>query len=148
MIGYVLVVWILPIFGVLILASALWSRIEHSPAAVDQTSVMIFCLWLIVAFPLVRWLRLRSGYRNLFPRGTPRIARLTANEDQVISAIPDRSEGRFYWKTIQDSAEDKSGMILFVRKKQFLVVPRHALNEAQWVELRQLIAAKSQKLQT
>jgi hypothetical protein len=60
----------------------------------------------------------------------------------VISAIPDRNEGRFYWKSIVDHAEAKSGMILFVSKKQYLLLPHHALNEAQWAELRALIAAK------
>ena len=142
MIGYVLLVWILPIFGVS-MALALWFRIYFGRGPGDQAGVMVSYLWLIVVFPLIRWLRLRRGYRNLFAKGAPRVVRLSADEDQVVSTIPDRCEGRFYWKTIEDSAEDKNGMILFVHQKQFLVVPHHALTQAQWEELRGLVAAKT-----
>jgi hypothetical protein len=104
---------------------------------------MFLIAWLTFAFPLARLLQLRRCYRIMFPKGVPKVARLTVNDEQVITAIPDRNEGRFYWRGIQDHAEDKNGMILFVQKKRFLIVPHHALTEAQWEELRGLVAAKA-----
>lgn len=143
MVGYLVAAWAVPTFGICILALAFWSRIHSTASGADQSGLMIASLWLVVAFPLIRWMRLRRGYRDLFPKGTPKITRITVNEDQVISALPDRNEGRYYWNSIVDHAEAKSGMILFVGKKQFLIVPHRALDEAQWMELRALVAAKA-----
>jgi hypothetical protein len=141
-IGYILTIWIFPIFGACFLAWSLWLRAHDMDVPLHDPAGMFLVAWLAFVFPLARWLQLRRCYRTLFPKGAPKVACLTVNDEQVISAIPDRSEGRFYWRAIQDHAENKNGMILFVQKKRFLVVPHHALNEAQSAELRALIAAK------
>jgi hypothetical protein len=140
-ISYILTIWIVPIFGVCLLAWSLWLR-AHDVDASMNGPIIVSGAWLALAFPLARWLQVRRCYRNLFPKGVPKIARLMVNDEQVISVIPDRNEGRFYWRAIQDHAEDKNGMILFVAKKRFLLVPHRALTEAQWTELRELVAAK------
>jgi hypothetical protein len=143
MFSYVFQCWMIPILVLASAAIAVWARV-HGDANATRLSwgtiegPLIFAM----ALPAFRWWTLWSGYNNIFPRGTGKIARLTLTQEQVISAIPDRNEGRFYWKTIERYAEDKNGMILFVSKKRYLIVPHRALNEAQWTEMRALVAAK------
>jgi len=61
---------------------------------------------------------------------------LEVTPEQVISAIPNRSEGRFFWSAIQDYAEDDKIALLFIQKKKFLFIPKHALPDAAWRELK------------
>ena len=129
--------------GVSLLIWALWLRAHGDvDSNITRPGMMLNSIWLALIFPLLRWIQLRRGYRNLFPKNSPKIARLSVNEEQVISAIPDRNEGRFYWKAIVGYAENKNGLILFVTRMRYLLVPHHALNEAQWTELRAMIAEK------
>jgi len=144
MLGYVFQCWMFPILVLASTAITVWAR-----ACGDANATRLS--WGAIAVPLVfamalpsfRWWALWNGYNIIFPRGTGKIAHLTVTQEQVISAIPDRNEGRFYWKAIERYAEDKNGMILFVSKNRYLIVPRHALSEAQWTELQALVAAKS-----
>ena len=77
-----------------------------------------------------------------FRRGGQKIVCLTANEEQVIFTVPGRAEGRYFWKAIEDHAEDKNSLILIVSRTRYLIVPRHALNETQLVQMRTMIATK------
>jgi uncharacterized membrane protein len=143
MIGYLLLTWVLPTIAFCLLAWALWLQ-RHGDASVPFATPgsMVSYAVLVLFLPLSRWRVLRLGYRGLLPKGGQKIVRLTANEEQVVFTVPGRAEGRYFWKAIEDHAEDKNSLILIVSRTRYLIVPRHALNEAQWVQIRALIAMK------
>ena len=143
MVVYLLFQWVLPAIAVGFVGWTLflWLSTDYRdlPFVGGITAGL---LWMSFIFLLNRKLTIRRGYRNLFPKGVTPITRLTADEAQLISAIPGRSEGRFFWAAIEDYAEDDRMALLFIRRKLFLMVPRRALNEAQWGELRALVTRK------
>lgn len=143
MIGYLLLTWVLPTIAFCLLAWALWLQ-AHGDVSVPFATPgsMVSYVVLALFLPLSRWRVLRLGYRGLLPKGGKKIVRLTANEEQVIFTVPGRAEGRYFWKAIEDHAEDKNSLILIVSRTRYLIVPRHALNEAQLVQMRTLIATK------
>jgi len=56
--------------------------------------------------------------------------------DQVISAIPEKSEGRFFWSAIQDFAQDDRITLIYVQQKRFIFVPTHAVPDTEWARVR------------
>ena len=140
MVLYVLLQWVLPGVAVCFVAWSFWLWVTlqfHTLAIVGGVTAGL--LWMSIVFLVSRWWSLRRGYRNICPKGIARRTRLTVDEQLVISGIPGESEGRFYWKAIHDYAENEELALLFVRKKLFLMVPRRALDEAQWAQLRTLV---------
>ena len=143
MIGYLLLTWVLPTIAFCLLGWALWLQAHGEVSVPFATSgSMVSYVVLALFLPLIRWRGLRLGYQGMLPKGGQKIVRLTANEEQVIFAVPGRAEGRYFWKAIEDHAEDKNSLILIVSRTRYRIVPRHALNEAQWVQMRTLIATK------
>ena len=143
MIGYLLLTWVLPTIAFCFLAWALWLQAHGDVSVPFATSgSMVSYIVLALFLPLIRWRGLRLGYRGMLPKGGQKIVRLTANEEQVIFTVPGRAEGRYFWKAIEDHSEDKNSLILIVSRTRYLIVPRHALNEAQRVQMRTLIATK------
>ena len=67
------------------------------------------------------------------------------DEQQLISARPGSSEGRFQWNAIEDYAEDERLAILYVQRKLFLFVPKRAMDEAEWERLRAIAAERKAK---
>lgn len=104
-------------------------------------------LWLAISIPAMRVYSVRRGWKRILPDGAGRSIRtelavaLEFNEEQVISVIPGRSEGRFFWKAIVDFLEDERVALLFVGKKVFLFLPKEALPEVAWSEIRSLVAS-------
>jgi YcxB-like protein len=71
--------------------------------------------------------------------------RLTANDSELLVAVPGRSESRLNWNAIDDIAESGEVRLLFVGKTRFIIVPSRAVKEVQWVEMRTLIATKNEQ---
>lgn len=61
----------------------------------------------------------------------------------MVSAIPGTAEFRYFWTAFQDFAGNKNGILLFVNKRRFLMMPRYAFTEIQWAEFRNLVTEKT-----
>jgi YcxB-like protein len=90
----------------------------------------------------IRAMQLRRCYGDSYSNTSRRTVRLIANDKELRVAVPGRSESRLQWNAIDDVAEDSEVRLLFVGKTRFMIVPRRALNETQWAELRALITTK------
>jgi hypothetical protein len=131
----------------LLLVVATWheSGLENSEGF-GLAAWLTFCAAMATLFVVVlRPWNLRRCFRKMrkasgLTGDTP--TRFTFDANGVVSAVPNRSEGRFFWTAIEDFAEDSSIALLFIGKKRFLFVPKRAMNEPEWEALRQTVRAK------
>ena len=95
-------------------------------------------LWMTLMIVVRRPWNLRRLYKKMLPPGTKDAvsAFFSFGEDGVISGITGRSEGRFFWKAILDYAEDDQIALLFIHQKRFLFIPKWAMDDSEWVRLR------------
>jgi YcxB-like protein len=93
----------------------------------------------------LRAMKLRRCYEDSFSDASRRTVRLTANDSELLVAVPGRSESRLNWNAIDDIAESGEVRLLFVGKTRFIIVPSRAVKEVQWVEMRTLIATKNEQ---
>ena len=103
-------------------------------------------LYIAVMLPFGRWWQIRRLWDRTQPkkyRGEP--VTFQFDEQQLISARPGSSEGRFQWNAIEDYAEDERLAILYVQRKLFLFVPKRAMDEAEWERLRAIAAERKAK---
>jgi len=89
---------------------------------------------------------IRKCWKRLLPESAKKSVRtdisvaLEMTPEQIISILPGRSEGRFFWSVIVDYAEDGRLALVYIKKKQFLFIPRRAMDEVGWAELRSHLA--------
>ena len=57
------------------------------------------------------------------------------HDDDLISRIPGRSEGRFLRVAVHDVVRDERICLIYVRKKLFIFVPRQDMPEDLWSAL-------------
>ena len=57
-------------------------------------------------------------------------------DGQLISRIPGLSEGRYFPAAIRRFVENDKVALLYVAKNRFLMIPKPAMNETEWSELR------------
>jgi len=141
--SYYVFIWGLPVLGFLAAvpwlaqllgAQAQWVYAWGGFAALG--------LWCAIAIPLMRIYTIRRCWKRLLPDSAKKSIRseirveLEMNGEQLISALPGRSEGRFLWSGLIDYAEDEELALVFIKKKMFLFIPRRAMDDAGWNQLR------------
>jgi hypothetical protein len=147
---YYLWVWILPIAGLLATIPFIYGLLGfRSDWMAPFAGFAAGGLWFALFIPLMQFYGKRRCWKQLIPANTPgkpmKIGipvTLDFNDEQLISTIPGRSEGRFFWSAILDFAEDEKVALLFIQKKKFLFVPKTALPETGWAELRAHVQSK------
>jgi hypothetical protein len=98
-------------------------------------------LWLAVFLPLLRFVSLRIGFKQLFPpHRTDRGSHLEIKDDCILSGIPGVSEGRIFWPGVFAFAQDDRITMIYTSERRFLFFPTSALTPAQQSELNDLIA--------
>ncbi len=95
--------------------------------------------WIGLFTFLFRPIQLRLAFRKLRPDVTNgrHAVELELTPEELISRIPGKSEGRFRRAAIIDFAEDEHLALLYLRPKLFLYIPKSAMPEPAWTELRQ-----------
>ncbi|HEY3990001.1 MAG TPA: YcxB family protein [Acidobacteriaceae bacterium] len=142
MFWYLFVMWILPIAVVCANCWSLWLWIgNRSDILPTVYGITIAATWVCLILILMYRRRLRRRYREMGGGAMAQRVRLSVDNEQVAVSNSAKSETRHPWSAIEKYAEDEHGGVL-VAGKQLLAIPRRALTEAQWVELRALAAAK------
>lgn len=77
-----------------------------------------------------RRMRIRSGLAEQIR------VRITFDEESVTSAIPERSEGRFLWTALRGFVENSHLTLLYISPKQFLFIPKRAMDDQSWDAMR------------
>jgi len=142
-VSYYAFIWALPILGLLagfpLLATFLG---YHSPLTRSFAPISGVGLWFAIYIPLMRIYSIRKCWRLLLPEHMKKSTKseiavaLEMTPEQLISVIPGKSEGRFFWPGILDFAEDDKLALIFIKRKLFIFVPHRAMDEAGWSELR------------
>jgi hypothetical protein len=135
--------WILPIVVVCANCWSVWLWIwRQSNVLLVVYGVTIALTWLCLVLILKYRKGIRNRYQELYGGGaTPVRVRLLVDDAQVTlwpAALP---ELRCLWSEVESLLEDEHGGAL-VRGTMLLTIPRRALAEEQWAELRRLAAAK------
>ncbi|HZY61989.1 MAG TPA: YcxB family protein [Edaphobacter sp.] len=147
---YYFYVWVLPIVGLLSCALFVASRYGFYPeSSASFAGFAAAGLWFALFVPIIQVVGRRRCWKRLIPTGMKGKSKsieipvsLEFNDEQVISAIPGKSEGRFYWSAIVDFAENEKIVLLFVHKKRFLFIPKRAMSADTWNEFRNLLISK------
>jgi YcxB-like protein len=148
--SYYFWIWLVPVLGS-ILALPLLANLLFDFHPDWLRSIVGFSgvgLWFAVFIPLMRFYTIRRCWKRLLPENVRKSIRtdipveIEWNNEQLISCLPGRSEGRFFWSAICDFAENEKLALIFVKKKQFIFVPKSALPESAWADLRSRLANK------
>lgn len=143
--SYYFWIWTVPIIGlcfVLALVAAVITRREDlirqlAPAAAAGA-------WFAIFIPTMRWWQLRKLWKASLDAGADgKPITLQFDDEQLISTIPGKSEGRFFWTALIDYAEDDRLAMLFIRKTHFHYILKYALPETAWTQIRQLATSKA-----
>jgi hypothetical protein len=142
-------VWGLPVAGVATVLAWVATLLGSQLVWVKTMAALSgFGIWFLAVIPLSRMLTMRRAWKRLLPPRTRKARKamvaveLEFDETQVISRLPGRNEGRFFWPAIVDYAEDEKLALIFVAPKRFLFVPRRAMPDEAWVQLRGYVAAR------
>jgi drug/metabolite transporter superfamily protein YnfA len=142
MLWHLFVMWILP--GVVVCANCwslwLWIR-QRNDVLPTMYGFTIALTWLCLILILTYRRRLRRRYKEATGGAAAQRVRLVVDNAHVSVSHGGRAETRFSWNAIEKFLEDERGSVL-VAGKMWVVIPRRALNEAQWAELRGMAAAK------
>lgn len=123
MIFYVLGCWGPSILGLLLIAVYLFGLGlgDSEDAARVLRNISPFIVGCMILLPL-RWWNLWRAYAAMFPKGN-RQTIFSFDNEQFISAIPNRSEARVYWSALEKYEEDGKQMLLFPARKRFFIIP-------------------------
>jgi hypothetical protein len=129
---------ILPVVGLIVLLLL----VGHALPMKNSLVVIVACglvgagTWgFIMAF--LRPLLLRRLYKQMKNgRSDDAELGLEIADGQLISRIPGLSEGRFFPAAVLRFVENDKVALLYVAKKRFLIIPKSAMNETEWSELR------------
>lgn len=109
------------------------------------TWLTVVCFFLTVQVVVLRPWNLRRCYKRLRKVSgltDSTTIRFEFDDNGVVSGIAGRSEGRFFWSGIQDFVENDKIALLFIGSKRFLYIPKRAMADEQWTQLRSLAAEK------
>ena len=121
--SYYLWIWIVPLLGVCLVLAYIAAVVTRREDLIRQLGpAAALGAWLAVFIPAMRWWQIRKLWKASLDRvadGKP--VTLQFDNEQLISAIPGKSEGRFFWTAILDFAEDDHLALIFIRKKNFSI---------------------------
>jgi hypothetical protein len=140
-----LLAWMIgvPIFTVVCFSLGLWERSSANPGFYIMTMGLAGAgLAMTISAVVLRPWNLRRSYRKSRKASGLEVENKIAfsfDEEGVTSTVIGRSEGRFFWNAINDYVEDDAIALIFIGKKRFLYIPKRALDEEDWQDLRTAI---------
>ena len=143
--SYYFWIWTIPIAGFCLVLALLAAVINRREDLIRQLApAAAFGAWIAIFVPAMRWWQVRKLWKASLDTGAAgKPVTLQFDGEQLISAIPGKSEGRFFWTALVDFAEDERLVLLFIRKKNFLYIPKYALPEPAFAQIRELATARS-----
>lgn len=133
--------WLLPFLIFLFLLSSVYAMLTDRENYTGGSMWIVLALLCALAIPLRRYYAVRKQFKLMFPPShTNWQVLIDIDEERVISSIPGSSEGKFFWNSIMDFAQNEKVTLLYVRKNVFLFIPTQAMSHEQRTELNDLIA--------
>jgi hypothetical protein len=133
-----LLTWGLLVLGTLVLALMLSLHLENTPLMPLYAGLGGGLLGGGIATCLLRPWRMRRAYEAFNGKvSEARSVYFEVQAETLLSGIVDRSEGRFQRAAICNFVEDETTALLFFSKKRFLYIPKTALPQEGWNDLKQ-----------
>jgi hypothetical protein len=138
MVSFVTWFILLPVAAVSVTIFMLWAAIVGRQDLFRQLlPAEAWLLFMTIFICLFRPFNLRKIYKRNLPDGAKSCAAtFSFGEEGVASGIVGRSEGRFHWNALLQFVENEKVALLYVKKKLFLCVPKRAMPEEEWQQLR------------
>jgi hypothetical protein len=130
--------WVLPAIGIVSAGMLVWDIVfRHFMFTPALGGALAGLAWFGLYCPIRQPFLIRKLYKEML-NGRPEEAPLELGVEgqELVSRVPGKSEGRFHRGAIIACVEDESLALLFVAKKKFLIVPKHSLPEAGWLEIK------------
>ncbi len=131
--------WLIPFLALLSLLSILFTYFTTRRTDVflhDLSTTLPFFLFVVVFRVFYKW-STRASYKRLFLNGdSSKPLYMDVDEHRVLSGIPGSGEGKFFWSTILNFAEDDRIALVYISKQMFLMIPKKKLSPAAWADLR------------
>lgn len=140
---YYLDVWILPGLGILAALVCLSAYVRREQDLFEST-FWLACLGIVAAIglPILYRLKLRQIYKQRTTLSKDKPIFFEFDEDSVRFTMPGRADVAYSWDSFTDYFENDLVAVLFVQKAAFHTIPKRAMNENGWAELRQLVKTK------
>ncbi|WP_263367603.1 YcxB family protein [Edaphobacter bradus] len=110
--------------------------------ALFGAGVCVVSLILLVGY---RVFRLRRTYATAAFVKNPEGIAVAFDKEYFVSGLPGRSETRFLWPAIYDFAENERIALVYLSRRSFIVIPKHAMPEESWREFRSFIPQRRQE---
>jgi hypothetical protein len=142
MVRYYLVVWAFPAIVIGIDLGFLWQASQHQPHF-RGTDLAIGMMFLCITIFILRFAtRFRTMPHKMSKAVAGKTIRFHFDEETFGAGIPGETEVKSHWNVVKGYQEDEKVALLLLGEEKLFTLPRRALNEAQWVQLRAVIAAK------
>jgi hypothetical protein len=128
-----------PVVACLIILFWLYEAVFHGDFLASQPSAWVTPA-LFASLPFLQEWSIRKTFKQLFPSSVTNMpVSFSIDDDLIVSAIPDRSEGRFYWNAIDHFAQNEKVTLIYVAKRRFIFFPTRAFSPEQRAELNDLV---------
>jgi hypothetical protein len=133
MLQYVIYNWCIPITGAIALLLLAYDIfINHFHYQPITGGILTALAWFGLWIPPMRIMNYRRLYKQMKNgRSDDYVLELEISGNELISRVPDISEGRFFRKAILAFLEDDKIALIYVAKNKFLLLPKHSLTPFQ-----------------
>ena len=137
---------ILPIFILFLAISLIVSVFEEPTIHTFDFIAPSLMLLVLIAIPILHTFTIRKQFNLLFPLSRiDRNVSLDINEERIISAFPQASEGKYFWNAISEVAQNDEITLFYLAKNRFFFVPTRTFSAAQRAEPNDLVARHTVK---
>jgi hypothetical protein len=139
--GHTFLFIVMPSLAVLVLLFQGYLAFTQVGYIARNPPVTLVVFFVFLLLPALRLYGTHKQFSRLFSNSpTDRSVSIDIDEERIISAIPGRSEGKFFWQAILKFAQDEKGTLFYIAENRFLFIPTQALSSAQRDELADLVA--------
>jgi hypothetical protein len=136
-----------PVLGLMALGALVWDVVfRHFGFDPMVGGILAGVAWIGIFCFVRRPFLVRKLYKHMLngrPEGSP--LELGIEGDQLVYRVPGRSEGRFYRASVNEFVEDDNLALLFVSKKNFLMIPKRAMPQEAWQQVKNWLDAPGER---
>jgi len=117
------------------------SLIGNHEVLLQALVLAVWSLLATIAFPLLRLVLTRRGYKRMFPpTRVGRTSTIEIDDQRIIEENPGTEEIRLPWTGVMGFTQNDKVTLIYINACRFFLFPTSALSSAQRVELNELVA--------
>ncbi|MGO8933252.1 MAG: YcxB family protein [Terracidiphilus sp.] len=134
--------WIGPLLLLLSLALFVAGALIRNQELLLQAIVLaVWSLLMTIAFPLLRLVLTRRGYKRMFPpTRVGRTSTIEIDDQRILEENPGTEEIRLPWTGVMGFTQNDKVTLIYINACRFFLFPTTVLTAAQRAELSDLVA--------